>query len=58
MTHQEIQAKIDALMDRGDWFDISKSCKEDESQYALYYVISIAIKQQATLNHIKRIMED
>lgn len=55
---QLVREKINGLIFKGDWFDIVQMCKNDPYDYAIYYLIQVAIGQQATINHIKTLLND
>lgn len=56
MTKDEIRTKIDELIAKGDWYDITHLCKDDESGYALHYLATAAIYYYNTVDLIKKII--
>mgnify|MGYP006932861307 CR=1 FL=1 len=58
MNRQEIQEKINALIEKGEWFDIVQLIKNDDSDYAIYYLIQIAIGQRNTLERLNNLIKE
>ena len=54
--NKETHNKVKDLLKRGDSYFLNKLCTNDP--YALSYLITVAIKQQETMQHIKNILED
>ena len=53
---EAIRFTIDLYMKEGDAYTLARICRKEP--YALDYLITKALKNQDTLNHIKSIMED
>lgn len=56
MERKETQNQVKDLLKRGDSYFLNKLCSSDP--YALSYLITLAIKQQETINHIKNIISE